>query len=184
MPSSHSLAVQGESVPDGEAATPLFPRTSAVWDPAHLGDLSGQLPTELVGAALTVTLSRERRIRALPSRVIVYFVLALALFPERGYRSVLGKLRMGTGMLASVSASALAQARRRIGVAPLRWIFERLRGPAPTITGEGAWFGAMRICALDGTILTLPDTPTSFPSTANRPATTVAPGTRRRGSWR
>lgn len=158
MSSSHSLAVPDESVPGHEAPTPPFPRVSTVWDAAHLGDLSGHLPAELVDEALAATRTRERRIRALPSRVIVYFVLALALFPELGYRSVLGKLCMGTGMLASVSASALAQARRRIGVAPLRWIFEILRGPAPTITGEGDWFGALRICALDGTILTLPDT--------------------------
>lgn len=158
MPSSHSPAALDESASAGAASTPPAARAAGVWDPAHLGDLSGHLPTELVDEALTATGTRERRIRALPSRVIVYFVLALALFPELGYRSVLGKLCLGTGMLASVSASALAQARRRIGVAPLRWIFEMLRGPAPTITGEGAWFGALRICALDGTILTLPDT--------------------------
>lgn len=158
MSSSHSLTAHDESTTDQEAPTPPFPRESTVWDPAHLGDLSGHLPAELVDEALAATGTCERRIRALPSRVIVYFVLALALFPELGYRSVLGKLCIGTGMLASVSASALAQARRRIGVAPLRWIFEMLRGPAPTITGEGDWFGALRICALDGTILTLPDT--------------------------
>jgi len=120
--------------------------------------LSAHLPAELMDEALAATLTRERRIRALPSGVVVYFVLALALFPELGYRSVLGKLCMSTGMLGSVSASALSQARRRIGVGPLRWIFEMLRGPAPTVTAEGAWFGGLRICALDGTILSLPDT--------------------------
>jgi hypothetical protein len=123
-----------------------------------LGELTAHLPAELVDEALAATLTRERRIRALPSRVIVYFVLALVLFPELGYKTVLGKLCLGAGVLASVTASALSQARRRIGVGPLRWIFELLRGAAPTITGEGSWFGALRICALDGTILTLPDT--------------------------
>jgi len=130
----------------------------SVWDPAHLGELTVHLPAELVDEALTATLARERRIRSLPSRVVVYFVLALALFPELGYRSVLGKLCLGSGVLAGVSASALSQARRRVGVGPLRWIFEMLRGPAPTITGDGSWFGALRVCALDGTILSLPDT--------------------------
>ncbi|MDQ0277386.1 hypothetical protein QO003_001689 [Arthrobacter silviterrae] len=123
-----------------------------------MGELTVHLPAELVDEALTATLARERRIRSLPSRVVVYFVLALALFPELGYRSVLGKLCLGSGVLAGVSASALSQARRRVGVGPLRWIFEILRGPAPTITGDGSWFGALRVCALDGTILSLPDT--------------------------
>lgn len=159
MPSSHSLASHDESAPGHAPAAPPAPRAATVWEPAHVGELTVHLPAELVDEALAVTLTRERRIRALPSRVIVYFVVALALFPELGYRSVLGKLCLGTGALTSVTASALSQARRRIGVGPLRWIFEMLRGPAPTITGEGDWFGALRICALDGTILSLPDTP-------------------------
>ena len=159
MPSSHSLTIHDQSTPGHAQPTPLTPRVpGTIWSPGHLGELSGHLPVELVDAALEATGKRERRTRALPSRVIVYFVLALALFPELGYKSVFSKLCLGTGVLGTVTASALAQARRRIGSAPLRWIFELLRGPAPTITGEGSWFGAWRICALDGTILSLPDT--------------------------
>ena len=159
MPSSHSPSIHDQSEADHDADTPSIPRESGkVWAPAHLGDLTVHLPSELVDAALEATGKRECRTRCLPSRVIVYFVVALALFPELGYKSVFGKLCLGTGVLSTVTASALAQARRRIGVGPLRWIFELLRGPAPTVTGAGAWFGALRICAIDGTILSLPDT--------------------------
>lgn len=159
MPSSHSPSIHDQSTTDNDVVTPSIPRESGkVWGPAHLGDLTVHLPAELVDAALEATKTRERRTRCLPSRVVVYFVLALALFPELGYRSVFAKLCLGGGVLGTVTASALAQARRRIGVGPLRWIFELLRGPAPTVTGAGAWFGSLRICAIDGTILSLPET--------------------------
>ncbi len=123
MPSSHSPSIHDQSATGHDTATPSIPRESGkVWAPAHLGDLTVHLPAELVDAALEATKTRERRTRCLPSRVVVYFVVALALFPELGYKSVFGKLCLGTGVLGTVSASALAQARRRIGVGPLRWI--------------------------------------------------------------
>lgn len=158
MSSSHSLAIDDESAPGCAVAAPSAARAASVWAPAHLGGLSEHLPVDLVDRALDATGKREVRIRMLPSRVVVYFVLALAMFPELGYRSVFTKLCLGTGALASVTGSALTQARRRIGVQPLRWLFDLLRGPAPCTTREGSWFRSYRICAIDGTILTLPDT--------------------------
>ncbi len=158
MSSSHSLAIDDESAPGCAVAAPSAARAASVWAPAHLGGLSEHLPVDLVDRALDATGKREVRVRMLPSRVVVYFVLALAMFPELGYRSVFTKLCLGTGALASVTGSALTQARRRIGVQPLRWLFDLLRGPAPCTTREGSWFRSYRICAIDGTILTLPDT--------------------------
>lgn len=159
MPSSHLPAAPGHSDGEPQAAT-ASPRRSpgSIWAPAHLGELTAQLPADLVDQALDATGKRERRTRLLPSRVVVYFVLSLALFPELGYRSVFTKLCLGTGAWASVTGSALTQARRRVGVQPLRWLFDLVRGPAPCTTRQGSWFGSYRICAIDGTILTLPDT--------------------------
>lgn len=62
--------------------------------------------------------------------------------------------------MAAPTASALAQARRRVGSRPLRWPFDLLRGPAATPQGPGShWRGLLEV-ALDGTIMTVPDTPT------------------------
>lgn len=159
MPSSHLPADPDQSDGRPQVATAPERRSSgSIWAPGHLGELTEQLPADLVDRALDATGTRERRTRLLPSRVVVYFVLALALFPELGYRSVFTKLCLGTGTWARVTASALTQARRRIGVQPLRWLFDLLRGPVPCTTSQGSWFGAYRICAIDGTILTLPDT--------------------------
>ena len=82
----------------------------------------------------------------LPSRVVVYLLLAGCLFAELGYRQVWHKLTaaLGTLPVASPGDNALWQARARLGAAPLRWLFDLLRGPATAIppgrcAGEGCW---------------------------------------------
>lgn len=115
----------------------------------------------MVDEALRATGRVQARLRDLPSRVVVYLTLAACLFPEAGYLGVWRKL---TGALAGLplaapSASALAQARRRVGAKPLRWLFDLLRGPAAGIGTAGVWWRGLLVVALDGTILTVPDTP-------------------------
>ncbi|MGW2085215.1 transposase domain-containing protein [Streptomyces sp. NPDC001880] len=72
----------------------------------------------------------QRRLRDLPSRVGVYFLLATCLFPEVGYRLVWDELVGGlAGMpVASPSAEGLRDLRRRLGTAPMRALFEVLAG--------------------------------------------------------
>jgi hypothetical protein len=47
----------------------------------HLGELTQYLPFELVDDVLEQTKTVQRRLRDLPSRVGVYFVLALGMYP-------------------------------------------------------------------------------------------------------
>ena len=54
---------------------------AGVLAPGPLGELTGYVPFELVDAVLEETLTVQRRMRLLPSRVGVYFVLAMAMFP-------------------------------------------------------------------------------------------------------
>jgi hypothetical protein len=71
------------------------------------------------------------------------------------------KLTAGLGQLpvASPGDNALWQARARLGAAPLRWLFDLLRGPATAITaGSVRWCGLL-VCAIDGTTMTIPDSP-------------------------
>jgi Insertion element 4 transposase N-terminal len=58
-----------------------------VFAPGHLGELTWQVPFDLADAVLEETRRRERRLRDLPSRVGVYFVLAPGLFPVLGYQN-------------------------------------------------------------------------------------------------
>ena len=113
--------------------------------PGHLGELTQHLPFEIVDEALTAARAVQSRVRDLPSRVVVYLLLAACLFPEVGYPGVWRKLSAGLDGIPTVTptASALAQARRRIGTTPLRWLFELLRGPAAVPRQRGTTTGDM-----------------------------------------
>jgi hypothetical protein len=123
--------------------------------PGHLGELTQQVPFEMVDAALEETCRVQCRVRDLPARVVVYLLLAGCLFADLGYSRVWGKLTAGMGELAPAvpAASALTQARRRLGPGPLRALFDLLRGPSPA---DVRWRGLL-VTAIDGTIMSVAD---------------------------
>jgi hypothetical protein len=125
---------------------------AGVFAPGHLGELTRHVPFELVDAVLAETRTTERRLRDLPSRVGMYFVLALGLFPGLGYQKVWGKLVAGlSGLrLPCPSDKALRDLRRRFGVAPVKALFEVLAGPAAQPQTPGVRFGRYRTVAFDG----------------------------------
>ena len=132
-----------------------------VFAPGHLGELTQIVPFEMAGQALAATGTAQARIRVLPSRVVVCLLLAGCLFAELGYRQVWHKLTAGLGQLpaAQPGDNALWQARARLGAAPLRWLFDLLRGPATAITaGVARWHGLV-VCAIDGTTMSVADSP-------------------------
>ncbi len=102
-----------------------------VFAPGHLGELTQYLPFELVDDILEQTRTVQRRLRDLPSRVGVYFVLALGMFPRLGYARVWDKLTAGLAGLPvpHPSEKALRDLRRRLGPAPLKALFEVVAGP-------------------------------------------------------
>ncbi len=125
---------------------------AGVLAPGHLGELTGYVPFELVDDVLEQTLTVQRRTRLLPSRVGVYFVLALALFPGLGYLRVWGKLTAsldGPGV-ARPTEKALRDLRRRLGEAPLRLLFEALAGPVAVAGTPGVRYRHWRTVAFDG----------------------------------
>ncbi|MGW6145491.1 IS4 family transposase [Streptomyces sp. NPDC055140] len=128
--------------------------------PGHLGELTAVVPFELVDTVLAETRAVQRRLRDLPSRVGVYFLLAMCLFPEVGYRLVWDKLTAGLSGMPVVcpSAKALRDLRRRIGSAPVRALFEVLAGLLARPTTPGARFGPYRLVSFDGcSSLRVPD---------------------------
>ncbi|MEU7004927.1 IS4 family transposase [Nonomuraea sp. NPDC046570] len=137
---------------------------SGAFAPGHLGELTQMIPFDMVDEALAETLSVQTRIRDLPSRVVVYLLLAGCLFAEMGWMQVWQRLRAGLGDLpvATPTAAALAQARRRVGVKPLRWLFDLVRGPVLGIAIPGARWRGLLVCAIDGTTMTVPDSPANL----------------------
>jgi hypothetical protein len=116
--------------------------------PGHLGELTRQVPFEMVDAVLAETGAVQRRMRTLPARVVVYLLLAGCLFADLGYRQVWHRLVAGlAGLeLAHPSEAALTKARARLGPRPLRALFDLLRGPAATIADQVRWRGLL-VCA-------------------------------------
>lgn len=123
--------------------------------PGHLGELTQLIPFEMVDEALSATATVRSRVRRLPCRVVIYLLLAAALFEGQGYGQVWSRLCAGLGALApsAPSREALWQARARVGVRPLRWLFDLLRGAAPATV---RWRG-LSVCAVDGTTMAVPD---------------------------
>ena len=134
---------------------------AGVFAPGHLGELTWQVPFELADGVLEETRAREQRLRDLPSRVGIYFVLALGVFPGLGYGRVWAKLVAGLGglPLRCPSLKALRDLRRRLGPAPLKALFEVLAGPVAQPSAPGVRFGRYRTVAFDGcTSIKVPDT--------------------------
>jgi hypothetical protein len=154
---------------------------AGVFAPGHLGELTQIVPFEMVDAVLADTATpvtrrvTRARMRLLPPRVMVYFLLAMGLFPKLGYRGVFDKLTAGLGPLElrTPTAGALRQARRRVGTAPLKALFELLAGPLAWPRTPGVCWRGLRPVAIDGTTVAIPDSKTNQAWT-DKPRTTSA----------
>jgi hypothetical protein len=98
-------------------------------------------------------------LQMLPARVMVYFVLALALFEHCSYRAVWGKLtaHLPAAVIARPAVSSPSRARRRLGARPLRALFEVLAGPVGGRHRPGVHYRGLRTVAIDGTSLHVPE---------------------------
>src|SRR6266540_3415726 len=133
--------------PAGQLKPPLEERLS---DRVAIGALTATFPPELVDRVLAQTGKREQRRRLLPARMVVYYLLALALalFADVAYLEVLRLLvealrRPGRRRRAALAPrlpvkSALVQARVRLGAEPLRALFEQAARPLATKATRGA----------------------------------------------
>ncbi|MCN0178834.1 IS4 family transposase [Salinispora arenicola] len=130
----------------------------------HLGELTRLVPFEMIDDVLAATRRTQRRVRLLPARVVVYLLLAGCLFADCGYRQVWAKLVAGLRGLpvADPSDSALRQARQRLGPAPLRALFDLLRGPAATSAVAAVRWRALLPVVVDGTMIAVADSPANL----------------------
>lgn len=129
--------------------------------PGHLGELTRIVPFELADAVLEEEGGLEKRVRLLPSRCGLYFLLAMCLFPRSSYLGTWGKLTAGMRPLGLPvpSARGLRDLRRRIGAAPARRLFEILAGPLGRPQTPGIMFRGFRTVSFDGCkSLRVPDT--------------------------
>ncbi|MGH3511776.1 MAG: IS4 family transposase [Candidatus Dormibacteria bacterium] len=135
-------------------------------DHVALGVLSSLIHRDIVDDVINRCGKREQRSRLLPAHVVVYYVLALNLFFGDAYEEVMRQLVNGLRFLGNwrdnwtvPTPSALSQARTRLGEAPLKVLFERIAVPMARAGTHGAWCAGLRVMALDGLVLDVPDTP-------------------------
>ncbi|HTU09179.1 MAG TPA: IS4 family transposase [Trebonia sp.] len=142
-----------------------------------LGALTYVIPPGLADEAVGDGLAWEMRLRSLPARLTLYFTLGLCLFGASPYQEVMRQVTAGLGgALAAAgwlapATTSLSAARARLGEAPLRSLFLRLRSPLTAGTSPWSHVCGLLAVAVDGTTLAVRDTP------ANRAALGPPPGT-------
>ncbi len=131
-----------------------------------VGVLTRVVPRHLVEEVVAYSGRKEQRSRLLPAHVVVYYVLALALFFGEAYEEVMRRLVGGLRFLKNwekawkvPTTSAICQARARLGAAPIEELFHRVAVPLARPGTRGAWFRSWRVMAIDGVVLDIPDTP-------------------------
>jgi hypothetical protein len=154
-------------------------------DLASLGALAGSIRSEMVEDVLRATGRESQRIRELPAPMMVYFVVALALFRTEEMREVLRLLQEGGRQVLGwdpclrqpATRAAITRARQRLGEEPLRELFARVARPLATRETPGAYYRQWRVMALDGTTLEMPDSEANA-AAFGRPRNTKGEGAR------
>ena len=142
-----------------------LPAGSRITDYISLGVIAKFFPAEKIHAVLEETNRASIRERDLPAHVVVYYVIALALYMRSSYREVLRCLLEGVQWLLNPSAkvnvagkSGISQARSRLGAEPLRKLYDAVVGPIAEKRTQGAWYRQWRLVSLDGSTLDVADT--------------------------
>ena len=142
-----------------------LPAGSRITDYISLGVIAKFFPLEKVREALHQTNRASLRERSLPAHVVVYYVIALALYMRSSYREVLRCLLEGVQWLLDPSAtvkvagkSGISQARSRLGTEPLKKLYETVVTPIAEKRTQGAWYRQWRLVSLDGSTLDVADT--------------------------
>lgn len=142
-----------------------LPAGSRITDYISLGVIAKFFPVEKIREVLEQTKRASVRERDLPAHVVVYYVIALALYMRSSYREVLRCLLEGVQWLLDPSAkvkvagkSGISQARSRLGAEPVKKLYAAVVAPIAEKDTKGAWYRRWRLVSLDGSTLDVADT--------------------------
>ena len=142
-----------------------LPAGSRITDYISLGVITKFFPLRKVREVLSETKRASVRERDLPAHVVVYYVIALALYMRSSTREVLRCLLEGVQWLLDPSTnvkvagkSGISQARSRLGPEPLKRLYQALVAPIAESKTKGAWYRQWRLLSLDGSTLDVADT--------------------------
>jgi Insertion element 4 transposase N-terminal/Transposase DDE domain len=147
-------------------APAALPAGSRVSDYISLGVVAKTFPANTVHSVLNATGKASIRERDLPAHVVIYFVIAMALYMHSSTREVLRCLLEGLQWLLGPSAtikvagkSGISQARTRLGWEPMKQLHDEVVKPIAKPTTRGAWYRRWRLVSLDGSTLDIADEP-------------------------
>jgi hypothetical protein len=142
-----------------------LPSGSRITDYVSLGVLAKTFPSRKVQTILRKAGKASIRERDMPAHVVVYYVIALALYMQSSCREVLRCLLEGVQWLAGPASTikvtgraGISQARKRIGYEPLKQLHDEVVEPIATRQTRGAWYRSWRLVSLDGSTLDVADT--------------------------
>lgn len=143
------------------------------------------IPPDVIEQTLGQTNSVEERKRKLPSGLVVCLVMAMSLWSSDSMGTVLKNLVNGlsrqwtrVGQYWQVPNSAsITEARMRVGCRVMSQLFELVVRPLATRQTPGGFLGGLRVMAIDGTVLDVPDSKGNakvFGYPSSRPGTRAA----------
>jgi Insertion element 4 transposase N-terminal/Transposase DDE domain len=141
-----------------------LPAGSRITDYISLGVIAKAFPLTAIHAVLVKTNKASIRQRDLPAHVVIYYVIALALYMRSSYREVLRCLLEGIQWLRDPSVnlkvagkSGISQARTRLSWEPVAQLHDQLVQPIAVPGTKGAWYRQWRLVSLDGSTLDVAD---------------------------
>lgn len=141
-----------------------LPAGARITDYISLGVITKAFPLSMVRAVLAASGKASLRERDLPAHVVMYYVIALALFMQASYREVLRCLLEGLQWLRDpalplkvAGKSGISQARTRLGWEALRQLHDAVVRPIALPATRGAWYRQWRLVSLDGSTLDVTD---------------------------
>jgi hypothetical protein len=142
-----------------------LPQGARITDFISLGVIGKTFPLETIKKILSETGKASQRQRELPAHVVVYYVIALALYMQSSCREVLRCLLEGLQWLQEpgirihvTGKSGISQARTRLGYEPVVALHDHVVKPIATKRTRGAWYHAWRLVSLDGSTMDVADT--------------------------
>lgn len=131
--------------------------------------IESAISVELINDAIVESKRQSQRQRKLPAHLVVCLVIAFSLWSKAAMRDVLKNLVDGLSVQWTrlsqywkvPNSASISEARARLGCQVMRQLFERVVRPLATPEAPGAFLGGLRLMAVDGTLLDVPDTPSN-----------------------
>jgi len=143
----------------------VLPSGTRITDLISLGVIAKTFSRDHIERIVLETGRSSKRQRSLPAHVVMYYVIAMALFMEASYREVLRCLLEGIRWLvgdntdiAVAVKSSISEARTKLGWEPVKKLHDEVVVPIATRKTKGAYYRDWQLISLDGSTFDVADT--------------------------